>query len=158
MTLAGVARNKLEGLQAEMLALAENQMAGFLSVKLDIYNQLAEIHGRLDKVKVKIRENVRSQENPEGVFTLQKEDYLKCLELQHEELESLMRYDETHWATNNVQIQRQVYDIQNYLQEYFHENQQKCDTLVTPSPLKNASLEPARNLGFHIRKLPLWGE
>jgi len=38
MTLAGVARNKLEGLQAEMLALAENQMAGFLSVKLDIYN------------------------------------------------------------------------------------------------------------------------
>jgi hypothetical protein len=47
-----------------------------------------------------IRENTRSEENPESLLGANEEDYAQCLVINYRELERLFRQDEAIWEIN----------------------------------------------------------
>ena len=61
-----------------MVTAAERRLAGFKSLKEDIDTDMAKIHEISDDVRTKIRENILSNENRDGLLTNKQEDYLKC--------------------------------------------------------------------------------
>ena len=65
------------------MTAAERRLAGFKSLKEDIDTDMAKIHEISDGVRTKIRENILSNENRDGLLTNKQEDYLKCLKMKH---------------------------------------------------------------------------
>ena len=86
-------------------------MEGFALLKAELDSQMSEIHERLSNVHVIVRENLTSEKNPDGLLTAGEANYIKCLQLQHTELEELLRQDEAHWAENREMSRRQADEI-----------------------------------------------
>ena len=81
-----------------MVSAAEKKLAGFKLVKAEIDAEIAKVHEGLDAARSKINENIWSKENRDGFLTGKQEDYLKCLEIKHRDLELLFRQDEAKWT------------------------------------------------------------
>ena len=103
----------------EIVARAERKSAGFRSLKSEIDSEMARIHEALDGVRRKIRENIVSDENEDGLLTGRNDDYLKCLEINHRELELLLRKDEVKWAENLEIAKRDAREINEELHAFF---------------------------------------
>ena len=67
---------------------------------------MAKAHEHLEDARVKVRTNIVTEENPYGLLTRGKENYLKCLEFDYRGLEDFMRQDEAHWAEHFEVVKR----------------------------------------------------
>jgi len=63
-----------------------------------------------------IRDNIHSDQNSEGVLTRGEANYLGCLELKHQELETLFRQDEASWAENVEIAKRKADEVKDKIQ------------------------------------------
>jgi len=61
---------------------------------------LQVVHEKLDQAKQKVKANLKSARNKDGLLTRGEQAYVKCLELQKEQLEVLFSEDEAHWREN----------------------------------------------------------
>ena len=61
---------------------------------------MAKAHESLDRVRGKIRANMLNEQNSLGLLTSDQNDYLQCLEMNHRDLEQLLRKDEAKWVKN----------------------------------------------------------
>jgi len=75
-------------------------MDEFHVIRGKIYEDLQVVHEKLDQVKEKVRASLKSEQNPDGLLTRGEQAYVKCLELQKEQLEVLFSEDEAHWREN----------------------------------------------------------
>jgi len=53
----------------------------FKAIKGQIYADLQVAHEKLDAAKLKVRANLRSAENPNGLLTRHEQAYIECLEV-----------------------------------------------------------------------------
>ena len=67
---------------------ADSKVSGIRGLKEEILSDMAVVNQKLDQVNQKIKDNIISDRNPNGLLKKKEEDYLKCLELNHRELES----------------------------------------------------------------------
>ena len=103
-------------LPEEIVARAEQKSAGFRSLKSEIDDEMARAHEALDGVRRKIRENIVSNENEDGLLTGKHDDYLKCLEMNYRNLELLLRKDDAKWAEDVEIAKREAREINEQLQ------------------------------------------
>ena len=68
-----------EGIPAEMIANTENRVECLRMVKSEVDTQMIQILERVQNVKIIIKENLSSLENPYGVLTRQEQVQLGCL-------------------------------------------------------------------------------
>ena len=87
-------------LSDEIVTRAKDKLEGFEKLKSEIDTAMMEVHQKIDGVSQMIKANVRSEDNPNGLLVKPSDDYLKCLELQHRDLEVLLRQDDAYWAEN----------------------------------------------------------
>ena len=80
---------------------------------------MARAHQELDGVRMKIRENILSNENTDGLLTGKYDDYFKCLEINYRDLELLLRKDEATWTENLEITKRDAKEINEELQALF---------------------------------------
>ena len=77
-----------------MVAAFEIKLIGLNALKGEIQAEMAKAHKAFNEVRKKIRENVQSDKNKDGLLTGEQEDYLKCLEMDYRKPEYLLRQDE----------------------------------------------------------------
>ena len=111
--------NEGKKLPEEMVAVAEQKLSGFNSLKSEIDDGMARAHQELDGVRMKIRENILSNENTDGLLTGKYDDYIKCLEINYRDLELLLRKDEATWTENLEITKRDAKEINEELQALF---------------------------------------
>ena len=71
------------GSQDDIVRTSTFQSLRFRSLKSEIDTEMALVHQTLEGVTRKIKANVRSEDNPNGLLVQQEYEYLRCLELQH---------------------------------------------------------------------------
>jgi len=64
-----------------MVEVAGKKMASYLAVKSEIDKQIGKVNVRIEHIRKTIINNTRCIDNPEGVLTQKKEDYMECFEL-----------------------------------------------------------------------------
>ena len=94
---------------------------------------MARAHEALDKVCNKIRENILSNENRDGLLTGKQEDYFQCLEMKYRDLEILLRQDEAKWAENLQNKKREANKVNNELEVFLAEQKTKLEALMNRS-------------------------
>ena len=99
------------GLPAELLAVAKKKVEGFRILKGEIDRQMSQIHEGISKVQCVIRANVFNKKNQDGLLTSGEASYLKCLQMQHVQLEEILRKDEAHWAQNQENSKKRAAGI-----------------------------------------------
>ena len=109
---------KGEALHAEMLNTAKNKLAGFNLLKGEIDTDMAKAHEVLDGVRRKIRANILSKENPDGLLTNSQEDYLQCLAMNYRHLEQMFRKDEAVWIKNIELRRKEANEVKKRLQAF----------------------------------------
>ena len=67
---------------------ADSKVSGIRGLKDEIDSDMAVVNQKLVQVNQKIKDNLISERNPNGLLKRKEGDYLKCLELNHCELES----------------------------------------------------------------------
>ena len=60
------------------------KMEGLLAVKGEIYEDLLVVHEKLEAAQAKVKANLKSAENPEGVLTGEEKVYFDCLRIKKE--------------------------------------------------------------------------
>ena len=103
-------------LPEEIVARAEQKSAGFRSLKSEIDDEIARAHEALNGVRRKIRENILSEKNEDGLLTGKLDDYLRCLEMNYREFELLLREDDAKWVENLKIAKRDAREINEQLQ------------------------------------------
>ncbi len=51
-------------------------------------------------MKAKIKANLKTGQNPDGLLLETEADYEECLTIKHERLENLLKREEEHWEQN----------------------------------------------------------
>ena len=74
------------------------KLEGFRELKKELDGYMQEVLGKLDLMKSRIKDNIKSDANPEGLLLSKEEKYMQCLETKHEELEKVYRSDEKTWT------------------------------------------------------------
>ena len=92
-------------------------MVGFRSLKAELDEDLAGILQRVEQFKTKIKANLYSNENQDGLLTRGEEKYLSCLQIEYQRLENLYREDEAQWAENLETVKAQSERLKDELQE-----------------------------------------
>ena len=75
----------------ENFSSAHAKAEAFNGLKGEIDTEMLGILEKMEGLSQKVKANVRSDENPEGLLTRREEEYLRCLETGHRELEDLLR-------------------------------------------------------------------
>ena len=68
-----------------------------MSLNAALSADLKSVLVTLEAMKLKIKENVQSEDNPNGVLTKTEDEYLTCLALQ-DNLEVKLRDDDAFWS------------------------------------------------------------
>ena len=55
---------------------------------------------KLDALQQKVKANLKTEQNPDGLLTRQESKYLDCLSIKHSEFENILMQDEAYWAEN----------------------------------------------------------
>ena len=55
----------------------------FHSLKAELDAEMSKVHQQLEGIGNKLRANIHSEENSEGLLVQRERDYLECLELKH---------------------------------------------------------------------------
>ena len=90
--------NQSRNLPQETVASIERSQARLNLLKADIDTEMMNILEKIDGIKSKISDNILNDANPYGLLKQKKEDYFKCLELGHCQLENLFRQDAALWT------------------------------------------------------------
>ena len=75
-------------------------MDGITSLRDGIHHELDQISERLSTIRETIGTNVKSDENPTGLFLGVHQEYLKTIEFNLEPLKELVEVDVAHWTAN----------------------------------------------------------
>ena len=94
---------------------------------MEIDASLAKALEHLEYARTKIRSNVFSKENPHGLLTRREKKYLKCLELDYQGLDDLMRQDEAHWAENLEIVKRDSLRIKDEIEAMLKRQAQELE-------------------------------
>ena len=73
----------------------------------------------------KIKDNVQTDENPEGLLTLPEEEYLSCLDVRHRDLDQILRSGEEKCAEDLHKAHGVARLMQETLQKLISEQQQQ---------------------------------
>ena len=76
-------------------AVAKKKLDNFRTFKVDVDIEVQKVLFRLDGLRHRIRESMIGSDNKNGFLKRKEEDYLKCLEIDHKQLEKLLKQDET---------------------------------------------------------------
>ena len=71
---------------------------------------------KLGVLKNKLKDNLHSQDNPQGLLTKDADHYMACLTIQHEKLEGFYREDETKLTKSLKTIKAQVGVLQTKIE------------------------------------------
>ena len=63
---------------------------------------------QVQTLKALLTENMQSEGNPLGLLRGKQEQYLACLDVKKEELDALLKRDETHWSLNLEQARKRA--------------------------------------------------
>lgn len=80
-----------------------------------------------------ILENSLTKEQPDGLFTQKREDYMQCLECQHQELERLLRLDGFKWTENLERKKKEASEVGVKLQSFLADYQSKLEAFMNGS-------------------------
>lgn len=69
----------------------------FITLKEEIEQEMKMVEEQVDILKDKVRANLKSEENPDGLLTCKQDDYFDCVAMEREVFRSLLDKDETHW-------------------------------------------------------------
>ena len=83
-----------------MISEAKEQRQEFLSLQSHLKADFAELIVKQAEFRQKVKSNMRTKENPNGVLTRKESDYFECLEIKHEQFTNLLSQDEAHWGKN----------------------------------------------------------
>ena len=89
-----------EEMRAELIREASDKRDAFSSLKGDINNGILEVLTKLDALQQKVKANMKTDQNPDGLLTRSEFSYIACLSIRHAPLENLLMQDEVHWAIN----------------------------------------------------------
>ena len=76
---------------------------------------------KLDQMSRKIKENIKSEANVDGLLIGEEEQYLECLKLGHRDFEELMQKDDAHWAWNIEDAKKEVEDLKQEFEKILKE-------------------------------------
>ena len=65
----------------------------FNRLKDELHAELCFINDSLDRMKMRIRDNVKNEQNPDGLLTHMEQDYNDCLELRKFQFAFLLEED-----------------------------------------------------------------
>ena len=82
---------KARHVPSENFNSAQAKAEAFNGLKGEIDTEMLGILEKMEGLSQKVKANIRSDENPEGLLTRREEEYLRCLETGHRELEDLLR-------------------------------------------------------------------
>ena len=67
-------------------------------MKGEIDEAIVQLVPKLEVLLRKVKSNVKSAENPDGLLTRGLDQYFGCLDFNSRKLERLLQQDEAHWA------------------------------------------------------------
>ena len=81
----------MKNLPGEILKAAESKISSFNKLKTEIDSGISEIHEKVKVVSKRIRENIKCEQNPEGLLTRKESDYLRCLRIEYRTLKDMFK-------------------------------------------------------------------
>ena len=96
---------------------------------------------KAEMIRLVIKDNLRSEDNPTGLLTKKEADYLECFELKNRQLGELFEQDEAHWAENLEMIQRQANDIKDQIKALLEKQRLEFENMMRKS-MSEVSLTP----------------
>lgn len=129
--------------QQQIVSIAETNLAVFNALKTEIDRDMAAIHDKIEGIKKKIKEHSLTIVNPNGLFRQKDEDYFKCLELNHRQLEQLFRQDAAELTKELREVKSSVRKIDKSLEECLIRQRKEIEAILNPA-------KPPR---FTLRKL-----
>lgn len=118
---------------------------------------MATVHDSIGKVRNKIKDNILSEENPVGLLTLKKQDYLQCLDMNYRHLNEMLREDEIKWALN-LETKKGVADQVNQELKTLLERQKAAIDAFMKRSMSMYTPVGQSEAKFTLKKLPMWGE
>ena len=76
-----------------MITKSELRLTAFDKLKQEIDREMSVVLDRVEAIKGKLRSNLHSENNGDGLLRQSEEDYFKCLQIGYLQLEQLFRSD-----------------------------------------------------------------
>lgn len=76
---------------------AEAKLTSYKNLKSELEADMADIVGRLEELRYKVRENRRTEQNPKGQLVQRESEYVASLQLDLDKLANLLARDLAHW-------------------------------------------------------------
>ena len=89
-----------DNLMKEMTAHAKAKVEQIKSLKSSLEKDIMMANYVIEQVKSKIKENIRSVDNPYGTLTKDESDYCSQLSFNYEKALDKLREDEEYWTQN----------------------------------------------------------
>lgn len=80
----------------------------FNTFRADIDADILAIRAQILSLTSKIKAQVRSEENPNGLLIQDQAHYLRCLKFQTEELGSVLEKDKGYWEAKELKVKERV--------------------------------------------------
>lgn len=96
-----------KSVKEELTQQAQGKRDGLANLQAYFEAVLSTVLDKLDGLKRVVQENIKSEQNPDGLLTRSEQDYIDCLELNYHEFQTLLVQDAAYWAENqdNVAVQ-----------------------------------------------------
>ena len=75
-------------------------------MRIDISEELQQVQKKLDSIQIRLLENLKRAENPDGVLTEPENAYLDCLQIKKENLDALLERDLAHLQSSLKQARK----------------------------------------------------
>lgn len=106
-----------------MVKQAQRRVDEYNVLQSELYDEMMKLSDSLERVKGKIRVNVLSEQNQNGLLMSDEQDYLKCLDMNHRGFEELLRKDEVKWSENHDTKMLDAANIGAKIQELMEQQQ-----------------------------------
>ena len=140
-----------------MIAIAKQKLIGIESLKSELEPILQDIRKNLEHVKQIYIQNVVNEENPDGLLTGLEADYLECLDLNHEKLNTLMNNDLSYWKNNLQRKEQQANKLSTQINLCLKEHSLKIEAILNQSSSRAAKPRSVKTPRVTLRRLQLWG-
>ena len=98
--------------QVNIVNKAQSQIENFNTLNNEINEDMRLLNIGIQVLGMKIKKNLKNDENKDGLLTRPEEDYLQCLELKKDQLDELLRQDEAYWAENLDLMKKEAEKLQ----------------------------------------------
>ena len=129
----------------EHLNQAIERFDNFQSLKSEIDKDMTVVIEKAASIKQKITQSLQTGDNPNGLLTRSKEEYLACLSFRQSELEALFKQDGAHWSEKLDAAKIE-----------FKKTQQLLEEILAKSRHLESLLKP--KFKFSLKKLPIYGQ